>query len=768
MLSIPAFQPQVAIPPLTSLFNIVRCTSHSAAASGKRQQASATITTKTEEPLSSTVIGDTLKSTLNEIGLEGLSKGITIEELNPLLDSRRLPKDSNPPFLSCATFFENKNGFAKEDLRTRKNGRSHLQTFKINFPLLTNTLKVNGIGSGLYHQPARMFKTERYDKSKGFGKPASADNESIVKTIVDTVMDLDARKVKHTKEMTNLLEKEDDLDRKRQLSKVFYYGYSAKGAGNTGKTTPPFGVLLTRMVQLSVLAIVGYLFITFYKITDTGRIAGLGRGEQFEINAEDIDVNFTDVVGMQEAKQELTDVVEYLRYPEKFKKMGAKLPSGVLLVGPPGMGKTLLARAVAGEAGVPFFHASGSEFDEIFVGTGAKRVRSLFDAAKLRAPCVIFIDEIDTVGAKRTNSQIHPYANQTINMLLSEMDGFKQNEGIIVLGATNRRDTLDKALLRPGRFDVEVRVFPPDVAARKGILDHYLKDVVVGDDIDTEQVAKGTSGCTGADLKNIVNQAALRAAMDGSPSVLMEHMEYAKDKILMGPAMQSRVMTEEALKGTAYHEAGHALVSWYTKGANEVYKVTIVPRGMSLGHTSFTAPKDPYTTTKSQLMAHMDVAMGGRLGEEVFYGSDDVSSGASQDFTQATSIATAMVKYYGMSSKVGVRSFDTGSRDDFGVKAESEISPATAELIDEEIKRLLQESYERSKTILQKHRSELVALAEALLKYETLDKEDMRLITSGKKLTKTLPTPAPKQKTTTGTKTDGRKGPQPEKAPLLS
>ena len=388
--------------------------------------------------------------------------------------------------------------------------------------------------------------------------------------------------------------------------------------------------------------------------------------------------------------------------------MGGKLPKGVLLVGPPGTGKTLLARAVAGEAGVPYFHAAGPEFDEVLVGQGARRVRDLFKAAKLRAPCVIFIDEIDSVGAKRSNSVLHPYANQTINQLLSEMDGFHQNEGVIVLGATNRRGDLDKALLRPGRFDVEVQVPVPDYAGRKEILDHYLSKIKLAADVDVELLARGTTGFTGADLENLVNQAAVRGAIDGASAVTTKYLEQARDKVLMGPERKSRIPDEEANLITAYHEGGHTIVAHYTKDAHPLHKVTIIPRGPSLGHTAYIPEKERYHVTKSQLLAMMDVAMGGRAAEELIFGIEKVTSGASSDLKvsfstpltfryfihnlifilqQATSIATHMVKEWGMSEKVGFRTIEANSK---SLVVVNDLSPQTAELIDSEIKLILQ------------------------------------------------------------------------------
>lgn len=338
--------------------------------------------------------------------------------------------------------------------------------------------------------------------------------------------------------------------------------------------------------------------------------------------------------------------------PDKFSSLGGKLPKGVLLVGPPGTGKTLLARAVAGEAGVPFFHAAGPEFDEILVGQGARRVRDLFATAKQKAPCVIFIDEIDSVGAKRTNSVLHPYANQTINQLLTEMDGFRQNEGVIVLGATNRRDDLDKALIRPGRFDVEIQVPLPDFEGRKEIIKLYLDKIKYSANVDLDTLARGTTGFTGADLENMINQAALRAAIDGLSSVTMNYIENSRDKVLMGPERKSRIPDEEANKITAYHEAGHVLVAYYTKDSHPLHKVTIIPRGSSLGHTASIPEKEAYHVTKSQMLATMDTLMGGRVAEELIFGPEKITTGASSDLKKATRMATNMVKDWGMSEKV--------------------------------------------------------------------------------------------------------------------
>jgi len=456
----------------------------------------------------------------------------------------------------------------------------------------------------------------------------------------------------------------------------------------------------------------------------------LGLGKNFEVNQESVNVNFDDVRGAYEAKEELSDIVHFLKDPEKYTSLGANLPKGVLLIGPPGVGKTLLARAVAGEAGVPFFHASGSEFDEMYVGVGAKRVRQMFAAAKAAAPCIIFIDEFDSIGAKRTNSTVHPYANQTVNQLLNELDGFKQNEGIVVMGATNKVENLDKALRRPGRFDVEVTVSLPDLKARKEILELYISKIKKDPNIDVERLAKATPGFSGAEIENLVNQAALKAVIAGFTTVNMDHFEFARDKLTMGAARKHKIPDEETNRCTAFHEAGHTLVAYFTQDAKPLHKVTMLPRGQSLGHTAFMDDKDVVNDTVSSLKAQLDTAMGGRLAEELTFGVEKVTTGASSDLVMATRIATFMVTRAGMSDKVGLRVF--------GEDMNKDLSPAQMETIDGEIRRLMMESNERARAILKQHSSELKNLAEALLKYETLNKEEITTVIEGRVLKKLL------------------------------
>ncbi|KAK9883951.1 hypothetical protein WA026_004889 [Henosepilachna vigintioctopunctata] len=509
---------------------------------------------------------------------------------------------------------------------------------------------------------------------------------------------------------------------KERLKIAFAEGYLLGNNPNkSGKAAKYF-----KIIQQLLTVAIFFAIIISLMASASGSTFRIQLGNQLEVDPEEIHVKFNDVKGADEAKQELKDVVEFLKNPDKFSNLGGKLPKGVLLVGPPGTGKTLLARAVAGEAGVPFFHAAGPEFDEVLVGQGARRVRDLFKAAKERAPCVVFIDEIDSVGAKRTNSVLHPYANQTINQLLSEMDGFHQNEGVIVLGATNRRDDLDQALLRPGRFDVEVTVPTPDFIGRKEILGLYLSKVLAKN-IDLDLLARGTTGFTGADLENMVNQAALRAAVDGADSVTMKYLESARDKVLMGPERKSRIPDQEDNLITAYHEGGHAIVAYFTKESHPLHKVTIIPRGPSLGHTAYIPEKERYHTTKAQMLAMMDTMMGGRAAEELIFGPEKITSGASSDLQRATSIATHMVKDWGMSEKVGLRTL--AEKKSYDGEA---LGPSTNEMVDSEIKRLLSESYERAKQILKTHSKEHKALSEALIKYETLDAEDIKAIMTDK------------------------------------
>lgn len=568
----------------------------------------------------------------------------------------------------------------------------------------------------------RNFKTERISSKENDEKMINRLREMLLLPKGSDLKGTDLFSGMESNKWKDLL-KNDNLNKEEldRLKISFAEGYlvAKDQKGNTTKSQKWWKIVQSTLIVGLLLSSLISIFGTMFKIQLTNQV---------EVNSEEITVTFNDIKGVDEAKQELRDIVEFLKNPTKFSSLGGKLPKGVLLVGPPGTGKTLLARAVAGEAGVPFFHAAGSEFDEILVGQGARRIRDLFKAAKEKSPCVVFIDEIDSVGAKRTNSVLHPYANQTINQLLTEMDGFHQNQNIIVLGATNRREDLDRALLRPGRFDIEVDVGLPDYVGRKQIIDLYLKKIL-SKDIDVELLARGTSGFTGADIENMVNQAAVKAASDGAKTVSMKYLEISRDKILMGPEKKTKIPDEEANRITAYHEGGHAIVAYFTKDSHPIHKVTIMPRGSSLGHTAYIPAKEDFHITKARMLALMDTMMGGRAAEELIFGPDRVTTGASNDLKQATNLATRMVKELGMSDKVGLRTHESQSNE---IMSFNNLSPATNELIDNEIKRIMQESYERAKSILNVHQKEHKLLAEALLKYETLDAEDVKKLLSKK------------------------------------
>lgn len=436
---------------------------------------------------------------------------------------------------------------------------------------------------------------------------------------------------------------------------------------------------------------------------------------------------FKDVHGVEEAKHELYEIVEFLKDPKKFEKLGGRLPRGVLLTGPPGTGKTLLARAVAGEAGVPFFSASGSEFDEMYVGVGARRIRELFAAARKQSPAIVFIDELDAIGGKRKASDQH-FHKQTLNQLLTELDGFATGEGIILIGATNFPESLDKALVRPGRFDRHVVVPLPDVRGRMEILRHHLRNIGWDrQNVDVSIIARGTIGFSGADLQALVNQAAVKASADGADAVAGTHFEWAKERIMMGAARKSAYITPENKLATARHEAGHALVALYTPGAYPLQSITVVPRGNALGYTLMLPEMDKNSHSFAEYRAKLDVAMGGRAAEEMMYGKDNVTDGASSDIQNATNIASALVRRFGFSSKVGPVSY-----------SDSADSPSpsqeTLREIDNEVRGLIEAAEVRAKDLLQEKKGELERLAKALVEYETLDLQEVQRVIKGEPL----------------------------------
>jgi cell division protease FtsH len=508
-----------------------------------------------------------------------------------------------------------------------------------------------------------------------------------------------------------------------------------------------FGVFLFSF--LPYLFILGLIIFMLRQMQQGGnRAFAFGKSKAKLLSGDTPKVTFADVAGADEAKQELEEIIDFLKDPQKFQRLGGRLPKGALLIGPPGTGKTLLAKAVAGEAGRPFFSMSGSDFVEMFVGVGASRVRDLFEQGKAHAPCIIFIDEIDAVGRHRGAGLGggHDEREQTLNQLLVEMDGFESNDGVILLAATNRPDILDPALLRPGRFDRQIVVDMPDVKGREQILRVHTRKIPLAANVNLERIAKGTPGLSGAELSNVVNEAALLAARRNKAVVDMNDLEDAKDKVMLGLERKSMVLTEEERKLTAYHESGHALVGLTVPGIDPIHKVTIVPRGRALGITFFLPEKDRRNVTKQWLLGQLAMSYGGRVAEELVFGPDKVTTGAYSDIQQATEMARRMVTQFGMSDVVGPIAVGDREAEIFlgrEVVQRREVSERTAELVDTELKRLLGEAYERARDILVKHRDQLDRLAAALLERETLDREEVDLVVAGKPLPPVSPPPVP-------------------------
>ena len=512
------------------------------------------------------------------------------------------------------------------------------------------------------------------------------------------------------------------------------------GVDIDAREPPQQSLLITLFVNaFPILLLIGVWIYFMRQMQGGGGGRGamsFGKSRARLLGEDQVSVTFADVAGIEEAKEEVVEIVDFLKDPSKFQRLGGKIPKGVLMVGSPGTGKTLLARAIAGEAKVPFFTISGSDFVEMFVGVGASRVRDMFEQAKKHAPCIIFIDEIDAVGRHRGAGLGggHDEREQTLNQLLVEMDGFEGNEGVIVIAATNRPDVLDPALLRPGRFDRQVVVPLPDVRGREQIVKVHMRKVPVDADVKPQIIARGTPGFSGADLANLVNEAALLAARANKRTVTMEEFDKAKDKIMMGSERRSMVMSESEKKLTAYHESGHAIVGLLVPDHDPVYKVSIIPRGRALGITMFLPEEDRYSYSKQRLMSQIKSLFGGRIAEELIFGPAYVTTGASNDIERATDIARNMVTKWGLSDKLGPLTYSEDDGEVFlgrSVTRHKQVSDVTAHAIDEEIRELIDNCYTEAKTILEKNKDKLHLMAEALIKFETIDEFQIKDIMDG-------------------------------------
>ncbi len=497
------------------------------------------------------------------------------------------------------------------------------------------------------------------------------------------------------------------------------------------------GIFLSLLPFLLLIGV--WVFFMRQMQAGNGRAMGFGKSRARLLTEKQGRVTFNDVAGIDEAKEELEEIVEFLKDPGKFQRLGGTIPKGALLVGPPGTGKTLLARAIAGEANVPFFSISGSDFVEMFVGVGASRVRDMFEQAKKNAPCIIFIDEIDAVGRHRGAGLGggNDEREQTLNQLLVEMDGFEANEGIILVAATNRPDVLDPALLRPGRFDRQIVVPNPDIGGREKILKVHMRKVPLGADVEVKTIARGTPGFSGADLANLVNEAAVLAARRGRKTVSMLECEAAKDRVMMGSERRSMVMTDEEKRSTAYHESGHALVSLLVPGNDPLHKVTIIPRGRALGVTWNLPERDRFSMNMKQMKARLALCFGGRIAEQLIYGNDELNTGASNDIQQATRMARAMVMEYGMSEKLGWLRYRENQDEVFlghSVARTHNISEETARLIDEEVRKLVEEAEATARKVLTDHLEDLHTVTKALLEYETLSGDEVKALLRGEKI----------------------------------
>lgn len=713
-----SFQPQQMIVPLSQLINALHSLKNSATASVQTLN-------KDFTPEHSSFLKEPTVS-LRDLGLSEIRVSQLDELVSRLLPTPKpeeplaVPATWRTSHVSGDSFFHNKHGFSQRRLGVFGSPIFHRQYHS---PL-------KEVCSELQFLPvwvqSRGFKTLRKGRRMESGYDGPVESESYTPAFMKGL--LTREKGPEVQSLDQVVKQKNVPENQQEAFKTGFTEGFMRSQAFTQKTQD--SLRRTRLILL-VLLLVG-----IYGLSRTPFLSGKGSfsdavrfrttsGLDSAVDPVQMkNVTFEHVKGVEEAKNELQDVVEFLKNPQKFTVLGGKLPKGILLVGPPGTGKTLLARAVAGEADVPFYYASGSEFDEMFVGVGAGRIRNLFKEAKANAPCVIFIDELDSVGGKRVESPMHPYSRQTINQLLAEMDGFKPNEGVIVIGATNFAEALDNALIRPGRFDMQVTVPRPDVKGRTEILNWYLSKIKVDPAVEAAIIARGTVGFSGAELENLVNQAALKAAVDEKEMVTMKDLEFAKDKILMGPERKSVVIDKKNKTITAYHESGHAIVAYYTKDAMPINKATIMPRGPTLGHVSMLPENDRWSETRAQLLAQMDVSMGGRVAEELVFGDDYITTGASSDFDGATKIAKMMVTRFGMSDKLGVMTYGDVTKQ----------SPETQAAIEQEVRVLLKDSYDRAKSILKTYSKEHKKLADALLRYETLDAKEIQLVLEGKSL----------------------------------
>ncbi len=521
------------------------------------------------------------------------------------------------------------------------------------------------------------------------------------------------------------------------IRKLNQQGVTISAAPDEEGTPTLLAILLNWFPMLLLIGV--WIFFMRQMQSGGGKAMGFGKSKARLLTERQGRVTFDEVAGIDEAKEELEEIVEFLKDPQKFQRLGGRIPKGALLVGPPGTGKTLLARAIAGEANVPFFTISGSDFVEMFVGVGASRVRDMFEQAKKNAPCIIFIDEIDAVGRHRGAGLGggNDEREQTLNQLLVEMDGFEANEGVILIAATNRPDVLDPALLRPGRFDRQVVVPNPDIVGRDKILKVHMRKVPMAPDVDSRTIARGTPGFSGADLANLVNEAALLAARRNRRVVTMEEFEHAKDKVMMGAERRSMVMSEEEKELTAYHEGGHALVGLLVKGNDPLHKVTIIPRGRALGLTMNLPETDKYGFKKSEICARLAMTFGGRVAETLIYGAENVTTGAGQDIQQATSWARRMVTEWGMSEKLGPLAYSGNEQEVFlghSVTQTKNISDATAKIIDEEIRRFAEEAETLATKVLTENLDKLHLVAKALLEFETLSGDEVRQLLRGESI----------------------------------